>query len=64
MMFSGFTVATTYRWIMSQRGRDFTMYPWKNGSFLGSGQGDVCLEQAGMHPEAQLDLIQRFIAGK
>ena len=64
MMFSGFTVATTYRWIMSQRGRDFSMYPWKHGSFLGSGQGDVCLEQSGMHPEAQLDLIERFIAGK
>ena len=64
MMFSGFTVATTYRWIMSERGRQFSMYPWKHGSFLGSGQGDVCLEQAGMHAEAQLDLIQRFIAGK
>jgi len=64
MMFSGFTVATTYRWVMSQRGRDFSMCPWKHGSFLGSGQGDVCLEQSGMHPEAQLDLIQRFIEGK
>jgi transketolase len=64
MMFSGFTVATTYRWIMSERGRKFTMYPWKSGNFLGSGQGDVCLEQAGMHAEAQLDLIQKFISGK
>jgi len=64
MMFSGFTVATTYRWIMSERGRQFSMYPWKTGNFLGSGQGDVCLEQAGMHAEAQLDIIQRFIAGK
>jgi transketolase len=64
MMFSGFTVATTYRWIMSERGRQFTMYPWKSGNFLGSGQGDVCLEQAGMHAEAQLELIQRFISGK
>ncbi len=64
MMFSGFTVATTYRWIMSERGRTFTMYPWKSGSFLGSGTGDVCLEQAGMHAEAQLDIIQRFIAAK
>jgi len=64
MMFSGFTVATTYRWIMSERGRAFTMYPWKSGNFLGSGQGDVCLEQAGMHAEAQFETIQRFIAGK
>jgi transketolase len=64
MMFSGFTVATTYRWIMSERGRSFTMYPWKSGNFLGSGQGDVCLEQAGMHAAAQLETIQRFIEGK
>jgi transketolase len=64
MMFSGFTVATTYRWIMSERGREFTMYPWKSGNFLGSGQGDVCLEQAGMHAEAQLEAIQKFISGK
>ena len=62
MMFSGFTAATTYRWIMSERGREFTMYPWKSGSFLGSGRGDVCLEQAGMHAEAQWDVIQKFIA--
>jgi transketolase len=62
MMFSGFTPATTYRWIMSERGREYTMYPWKAGSFLGSGPGDVCLEQAGMHGEAQFELIQRFIA--
>ena len=64
MMFSGFTLATTYRWIMSERGRAFTMYPWKSGSFLGSGPGDVCLEQAGMHAEAQLETIQKFISGK
>jgi transketolase len=64
MMFSGFTVATTYRWIMSERGREYTHYPWKHGNFLGSGQGDVCLEQAGMHAEAQWDIIQKFVSGK
>ena len=63
MMFSGFTVATTYRWIMSERGRQFTMYPWKRGNFLGSGPGDVCLEQAGMHAEAQWEVIRKFISG-
>lgn len=62
MMFSGFTVATTYRWIMSERGREFTHYPWKNGSFLGSGPGNVCLEQAGMHAEAQWDMIRKFVS--
>ncbi len=63
MMITGFTVATTYRWTMSERGRKYTMYPWKKGEFLGSGPGDVCLEQAGMHAEAQWDTIQRFVAG-
>jgi transketolase len=62
MMFSGFTAATTYRWITSERGRAFTYYPWRNGFFLGSGPGDVCLEQAGMHGEAQWEIIRRFVA--
>jgi transketolase len=61
MMFSGFTAATTYRWIMSEKGREHSLYPWKQGFFLGSGQGDVCLEQAGMHGEAQWEAIRKFI---
>ena len=61
MMFSGFTPATIYRWIMSERGRDHSMYPWKQGHFLGSGPGDICLEQAGMHGEAQWEVIRRFV---
>jgi transketolase len=64
MMITGFTPATTYRWTMSERGREYSLYPWKKGEFLGSGPGDVCLEQAGMHPEAQLEAIQSFIAGR
>jgi len=64
MMFSGFTAATTYRWIMSERGREFSFTPWKQGHFLGSGPGDICLEQAGMHGEAQWEIIQKFVSGK
>ena len=63
MMFSGFTVGTTWRWITSERGREFTHYPWKHGEFLGSGPGDVCLEQAGMHGAAQWKIIEQFIGG-
>ena len=62
MMFTGFTAGTTYRWIMSERGREYTYYPWRAGHFLGSGPGDVCLEQAGMHGEAQWEIIRRFVA--
>ncbi|MFC1689806.1 hypothetical protein ACFL07_09175 [Pseudomonadota bacterium] len=61
MMFSGFTPGTMYRWIMSEKGREHSLYPWKKGYFLGSGTGDVCLEQAGMHGEAQWEAIKQFI---
>ena len=64
MMFTGFTAATTYRWIMSGKGREYTYFPWKQGYFLGSGPGDVCLEQAGMHGEAQWEIIQKFVSDK
>jgi transketolase len=64
MMFSGFTAATTYRWIMSERGRAYTFHPWRRGEFLGSGPGDICLEQAGMHGEAQWRIIEEFISRK
>jgi len=64
MMFSGFTAATTYRWIMSEKGREYSLFPWKQGKFLGSGPGDVCLEQAGIHGEAQWKVIQKFISDK
>ena len=46
---------------MSERGRHFTHFPWTNGYFLGSGPGDVCLEQAEMHGDAQWKIIQQFI---
>ena len=34
------------------------------GLIVFDGGGDICLEQAGMHAEAQLDIIQRFIEGQ
>jgi hypothetical protein len=49
---------------MSEKGREYSLFPWKQGKFLGSGPGDVCLEQAGMHGEAQWDVIQKFISDK
>ena len=64
MMFTGFTKPTTYRWILSERGREYTYYPWRKGQFLGSGPGDVCLEQAGMHGEAQWEIVRKFVSGQ
>ena len=62
MMVSGFTVGTTYRWIMSPRGREFTLYAHKAGRYLGSGPGEKCCEEGNIHAEAQIDAITRFVS--
>ena len=61
MMISGFTKPTTYRWTMSDKGREATLWPWQDGHYLGSGPGDVCMEEAGLNGQAQLKAIENFI---
>ncbi len=61
MMISGFTRPTTYRWTMSEKGREATLWPWKDGHYLGSGPGAICIEEAGLHGQAQLKAIESFI---
>jgi len=64
LMISGFSLPTTFRWITSKHGRDATLHPHKNGKYLGSGTGEMCIEEAGLHAEAQLDAIIRFVSSK
>lgn len=62
MMITGFTRPTTYRWITSAHGRRHTLYALQDGAYLGSGVGDVCLEQAGLGAAAQLSAIESFVS--
>ena len=60
MAISGFTLPTLYRWVGSDLGRRHSLYPFKNGHYLGSGKADMVVKQAGLHGEAQFEAISRF----
>ncbi len=53
MGITGFTMPTLYRWVTSDKGRDNSLYPFMKGHFLGSGQADQVLAEAGLDGEAQ-----------
>ncbi len=64
MGITGFTLPTLWRWISSDRGRAASMYPFKGGAFLGSGQADQVLTQAALDGESQYQRIVRFVRGE
>ena len=61
---TGFTLATMYRWVCSERGRAMTLHAFQNGHYLGSGQADMVLREAGLDGESQYKAIQRFVKEK
>ncbi len=61
MGITGFTLPTMYRWICSARGRAMTMYPFQKGHFLGSGQADRVIAEAGLDGESQFNRIVKFV---
>jgi len=61
MGITGFTLPTMYRWVRSDHGRKMSLYPFKKGEFLGSGQGDMVLAEAGLDGESQFRQILRYV---
>jgi transketolase len=61
MGITGFTLPTMYRWICSERGREFTMHAFQKGHYLGSGQAENVLREAGLDGESQYKAIVRFV---
>ncbi len=64
MGITGFTKATMYRWITSERGRKATLHPFKNSHFLGSGSGAQVLREAGLDGFSQYKAIRDFARGE
>ncbi|MBM3200428.1 hypothetical protein FJZ53_05815, partial [Candidatus Woesearchaeota archaeon] len=64
MGITGFTMPTMDRWIRSEHGRKSTLHPFKEGNYLGSGQAEQVLEEAGLDGRGQLEAILRYIKGK
>ncbi len=59
-----FTMPTLYRWVTSERGRAASLSPFRAGHFLGSGQGEKVLLEAGLDGESQYRAIKAFIRAK
>ena len=61
MGITGFTLPTMYRWVTSDAGRAATLHPYAKGHYLGSGQGEVVLAEAGLDGESQARAIRRHL---
>lgn len=61
MGITGFTFPTMYRWILSDRGRALTLHPFQKGHFLGSGQAEFVLEEAGLDGESQYKAVLKYL---
>jgi transketolase len=60
---TGFTLPTLYRWVCSERGRRMSLYPFKKGHFLGSGQAHMVLAEAELDGEGQFKAIVEYLKG-
>jgi len=63
MGITGFTLPPMERWVCSGRGRRMTLHPFRSGHFLGSGQADQVLEEAGLDGKSQFQAIRRYLEG-
>jgi transketolase len=58
---TGFTLPTLYRWIHSQDGLEAALHPYRKGHYLGSGQGEAVLAEAGLDGESQFRAIKAYV---
>jgi transketolase len=63
MGISGFTLPTMHRWVRSDWGREMTLHPFMKGHYLGSGQSDKVMLEAGLDAESQFKAIVRYLKG-
>lgn len=61
MGITDFTLPTLEPWLLSQAGRQHTLFPHKNGVFLGSGTASKVYEEAGLNSEAILQAVQAYV---
>jgi transketolase len=64
MGITGFTLPTLDRWILSARGRRHSLHPFQKGHYLGSGQADQVMAEAGLDGESQCNAILRYLKEK
>ena len=61
MGMTGFTLPTLYRFIRTEKGRELSLFPHREGHFLGSGQADQVIKEAGLDGPGQYRGIRRYL---
>jgi len=64
MGITGFTLPTMYRWVTSEYGRSMTLHPFMKGHYLGSGQADMVMTEAGLDGRSQFKTIMKYVKEK
>lgn len=63
MGITGFTLPTMYKWITGYKGRTNVLHPFRAGAYLGSGNAESVLEQAGLDGYSMYKEVIKFIKG-
>lgn len=58
---TGFTKPTMLRWVTSYKERENILYPFKGGWYLGSGQAEAVLKQAGLDGKNIYNEVKKYI---
>ena len=61
---TGFTLPTLFRWVAGGAGREASLHPYRAGHYLGSGPGEVVLEEAGLDGAGQAAAVKAFLDGR
>lgn len=56
-----FTLPTMRRWLKSVKGEEMSLYPFKKGKYLTSGQAKDCYKEAGLDGETQLKQVKEYL---
>lgn len=56
-----FTIPTMRRWLKSVKGEEMSLYPFKKGKYLTSGQASDCYKEAGLDGESQYKQIKEYL---
>ena len=61
MGITDFTLPTLEAWLLSQAGREHSLYPHKRGEFLGSGSAGKVYEEAGLTGQDILAAVKSYV---
>jgi len=64
MGITGFTLSTMFRWVLGEYGRSMTLSPFMKGHYLGSGQANKVMAEAGLDGEGQFKAVMKYVKEK